>query len=161
LTAAPPSTLRLRRRPRGAIVALSFAACGSSASLRVCDPLLPRPDDRVRRRPRHGGADGDRVRDRVWRAAARVRPDRRSLRQVSRHHTRAGCAASALTRDGLRAGADVRLARRRAPHRRGHDGRAHSAVARVDRRHDPLRAAPAGARALSCSARCSASRSGS
>jgi len=33
--ATPPS-------PTRAIVALSFAACGSSASLRVCDPLLPR-----------------------------------------------------------------------------------------------------------------------
>jgi predicted MFS family arabinose efflux permease len=30
------------RAPMRAIVALSFAACGSSAALRVCDPLLPR-----------------------------------------------------------------------------------------------------------------------
>jgi YNFM family putative membrane transporter len=33
---APPQT------PTRAIVALSFAACGSAAALRVCDPLLPR-----------------------------------------------------------------------------------------------------------------------
>ena len=33
-TPAPP--------PTRAIVALSFAACGSAAALRVCDPLLPR-----------------------------------------------------------------------------------------------------------------------
>ena len=30
------------RTPTRAIVALSFAACGSAAALRVCDPLLPR-----------------------------------------------------------------------------------------------------------------------
>ena len=38
VTSAPAATAT----PTRAIVALSFAACGSAAALRVCDPLLPR-----------------------------------------------------------------------------------------------------------------------
>jgi predicted MFS family arabinose efflux permease len=33
------------RAPNAAIVALAFAACGTAAAMRVCDPLLPRIED--------------------------------------------------------------------------------------------------------------------
>ena len=39
---APTAVAARVPTPTRAIVALSFAACGSSAALRVCDPLLPR-----------------------------------------------------------------------------------------------------------------------
>ncbi len=40
--ALPPASPTPAPVPGRAIVALSFAACGSAAALRVCDPLLPR-----------------------------------------------------------------------------------------------------------------------
>ena len=39
---AAHGSVTAERTPTRAIVALSFAACGSAAALRVCDPLLPR-----------------------------------------------------------------------------------------------------------------------
>ena len=42
MTGTPVAPAAPAASPTRAIVALSFAACGSAASLRVCDPLLPR-----------------------------------------------------------------------------------------------------------------------
>ena len=96
--------------PTRAIVALSFAACGSAAALRVCDPLLPRLTTEFGIGLGVAAQVGDGVRDRLRRAAARVRPDRRPLRQVPRDHARVRGIGAHLA--AVRALARLRRARR-------------------------------------------------
>ncbi len=98
------------------------------------------PGARVRRRIGRGGANGHGVRDRLRPAPARLWPDRRPVRQVSRRHDR----DHRLRVDDARLRGRADAARPRGGARvRRRDGRcADSVVARLDRGRRRVRAAP-------------------